>query len=216
MNDPDQTPTRNQIGQSMYRKGLERRQKLADATAELLKTTSLTNLKVIDIARAAGCSKPNFYLYFGDVLDAVLAAVERISMATPEIVRIVEADWPDGKVESSAKKFVSEYLRYRHSERHVLRVRTVLSAEGEPRFKEAERIANARLLELLTHKLEKHQERYPRLRQVHPPSGAAAILALLERLGSYGPIEPNDWKITDKTMIDAVSAFVSNLFEPPA
>jgi AcrR family transcriptional regulator len=216
MNDPDQTPTRNQIGQSMYRKGLERRQKLADATAELLKTTSLTNLKVIDIARAAGCSKPNFYLYFGDVLDAVLAAVERISMATPEIVRIVEADWPDGKVESSAKKFVSEYLRYRHSERHVLRVRTVLSAEGEPRFKEAERIANARLLELLTHKIEKHQERYPRLRQVHPPSGAAAILALLERLGSYGPIEPNDWKITDKTMIDAVSAFVSNLFEPPA
>ncbi|WP_228937934.1 TetR/AcrR family transcriptional regulator [Paraburkholderia saeva] len=216
MNAPDQPPARNQIGQSMYRKGLERRQRLADATAELLKTTSLTNLKVIDIARAAGCSKPNFYLYFSDVLDAVLAAVERISMATPEIVRIVEADWPAGKVESSAKKFVSAYLRYRHSERHVLRVRTVLSAEGEPRFKEAERLANAHLLDLLTQKIETHQARYPRLRQVHPASGAAAILATLERLGSYGPIEPNDWNITDKSLIDAVSAMVSNLCEPPA
>jgi AcrR family transcriptional regulator len=199
----------------MYRKGIERRQSIAEATAELLKTTSLTNLKVIEIARAAGCSKANFYLYFGDVLDAVLAAVERISMATPEIVRTLEADWPKGQAESLAKKFVSAYLRHRRSERHVLRVRTALSAEGEPRFIEAERVANMQLLQLLAHKIQTHQERYPELRHIHPPSGAGAILALLERLGAYGTIDPNEWKITDKTLLEAVSAMIANMLEPP-
>lgn len=215
MTNPKQQPTKNQIGQAMYRKGLERRQALIDATAALLKTTSLTDLKVVDIARTAGTSKPNFYLYFSDVRDAVLATVQRISMATPAILDIVEGDWPEGDVEPRARRFVSAYLRYHQTQSHVLRVRTALAAEGDVQFQDAERMANERLLEILTNKIATHQARHPELRKVHPASGAGAILASLDRLGSYGPFPKNELKITNKTMVDAVCVMIANLLEPP-
>ena len=61
MSDDDAVETRrNASGQSMRRKGQQTRQRLVEATVELLKTESLTTLRPGDIAALAGTSKPNF------------------------------------------------------------------------------------------------------------------------------------------------------------
>ena len=53
------------------RRGLATRQKLLDCTAEMLKTTSYRDLKVVDIARKVGTSPATFYQYFPEVESAI-------------------------------------------------------------------------------------------------------------------------------------------------
>ena len=59
-------------GRRPGRRGLATRQKLLDCTAEMLGSGPYRELKVVDIARAAGTSPATFYQYFADVESAVV------------------------------------------------------------------------------------------------------------------------------------------------
>ena len=100
----------NKNGQQMRRKGQEKRQRLIDATVTLLGQGSLSALRMADIAREAGTSMPNFYLYFKGALDVVLAAVEQCSMASPEVMDALSQPWTQTQLPGHARRFVEAYL----------------------------------------------------------------------------------------------------------
>ena len=63
----------NQQGQSLGDKGRRTRARLLEAATKLLKTRSVREMTVMDIAKRAKTSSATFYLYFKDVEDVVLA-----------------------------------------------------------------------------------------------------------------------------------------------
>jgi AcrR family transcriptional regulator len=207
----------NQTGQAMYRKGQAKRQRLVDATAELLKTTSFADLKPGEIARLAGTSKSNFYLYFEDVRAALLAAVQDVSLATPEVLATLDAPWTARDGLFQARVFVATYLRLWDAHAAVLRVRTALVAEGDARFKAAEAAASAALLEALSQKIEQSRKAGGVPLAPHAGSLAVVILAMLDRLAAYGP-DPLDAAqrrgVTPALLIDSAAAMIAALLVP--
>lgn len=207
---------RNASGQPMGRKGQETRQRLVDATVELLKEHSLTSLRAADIAALAGTSKPNFYLYFPTVVDAVLAAVEAASMHPGELTELLEQPWPDEQVFDCTTRLVKNYFRHWSEHAHVLRVRRAMFIAGDRRFYDAEVAAALPILTRLAAKIEAAQRKHPTLRRVHPASAAAAAFATVERLASTVPLESNEFGISDETLVSAIATMIANLLVPPA
>lgn len=78
----------NKNGQELGRKGRETRQRLMDATLELLKEQSPVDLTAVQIARKASMASASFYVYFGDVQDILYAMSEA---ACQDLVRKFEA-----------------------------------------------------------------------------------------------------------------------------
>src|SRR6478735_12718906 len=76
-------------------RGLLTRARLLQHTRDLIGTTSYRDLKVVDIARAAGMSPATFYQYFPDAEAALLAlADELVGEGGERLIRpIREAVW---------------------------------------------------------------------------------------------------------------------------
>jgi AcrR family transcriptional regulator len=87
--DEDGEDLRAADGRVPGRRGRATRQRLLDATAELLTTTSYRDVKVIDIAREAGTSPATFYQYFADVEGAVLVLAEEMARSGAHLTALV-------------------------------------------------------------------------------------------------------------------------------
>lgn len=199
------SPSVNKSGQAMHRKGQEKRQRLIDATGTLLRTRLVAQLRAADIARAAGTSLPNFYLYFDGVIDSVLAAVQQVPMGDERIVGLVAAEWPVDEVDARAREFVFSYISYWHEHAPLLRARSMLVAEGEPRFLKAEEDASLPLLLALSTKLERAR---PDIE--HAPSTAGVLIAMLDRLAGYLPGGSTAFGVTPERLIDAAALVVAD------
>jgi len=190
----------------MLRKGLESRARLIQTTSRLMAVKSLSDLTVAEIAREAGCSKSNFYLYFGNVLDAVLAAVKDVSMGTPEILQLLNKPWV---CYADTCAFLRAYLLHWRCHKDVLRVRLNLSMAGEQQFIDAELAATVKVFEALTAKIAAHQSTLSIEDRLHAPSSAGALLAMIERMAAYGPVKENDRQITEEGVIDAMARIIN-------
>ena len=82
-------------GRPLGKRGAATRRRLLDATAQLLESHGVRDLRVVDIARVVGTSPATFYQYFRDVEEAVLAALRR-GIESPEhaafLARAVKVD----------------------------------------------------------------------------------------------------------------------------
>src|SRR5271155_6276985 len=76
-------------------RGRQTRQRLLDATVELLTTTSWRSVKVTDIARQARTSPATFYQYFGNVEQAVRLLAEGVVEEATQLSELVGADWAE-------------------------------------------------------------------------------------------------------------------------
>ena len=207
MSTSSRSPAVNKSGQAMYRKGQEKRQRLVDATAELLRTGPLAQLRAADIARAAGTSLPNFYLYFHSVIDAVLAAVQQVLMADEGIVGMAEAEWAPHELDARAREFTYAYIAHWAKSAPLLRVSAMLVAEGEPRFIKAEEEASLPVLFALSTKLKRSR---PDIE--HAASTAGVLVAMLDRLAAYLPGGANAHGVTPERLIDAAAMILADTF----
>ena len=71
-----QKVTVDQSGRALGPRAMSTRQRLLDATVELLDEQSVRDIAVVDIARKAGTSPATFYQYFKDVAEASLRLAE--------------------------------------------------------------------------------------------------------------------------------------------
>ena len=100
-------------GRMPGRRGLATRQRLLDATAEQLETVGYRDLKVIDIARAAGTSPATFYQYFPEAEAAVLVLAAALTEAWHEELEALVArrDW-SGDPAGAAHEVVEGFLTF--------------------------------------------------------------------------------------------------------
>lgn len=91
-------PTATEQRESRRRRREQTRDAVVSAAVELAGSSAFKDLTVDEIARAAGVSRPAFYLHFEDKSQLLLAAVERVAATLYE-----EADrWWHGEGEPAA------------------------------------------------------------------------------------------------------------------
>jgi AcrR family transcriptional regulator len=177
----------NQNGQRIGAKGQRTRQRLIEATVELLATRGLRDLTVAEVTREAETSPATFYVYFEGVPEVVLGALADCSQTPPDLIALLEADWRDDGA-AQARAFVALYCNRWAANATVFRVRNLAAEEGDERFIAARRAAAMSILDPLARKID--SARFAK--RISPTqdsrASAAVILMLLERLAAVGPM----------------------------
>jgi AcrR family transcriptional regulator len=111
------------------------RQRLLDATVELLSTTSWRSVKVTDIARQAGTSPATFYQYFGNVEEAIRVLAEGMVDQAAQLSEVVGGDWSEETSWATALAVTEGFLSYWEENRAVFRVVDLASEDGESQLR---------------------------------------------------------------------------------
>ena len=103
-----------------------------EATADLVSTRSIGDVRITDIARAAEIAQPNFYTYFASVEDVIQAVAEEVSLEP--LARHLETDWsgPDGL--RLARRLIEEAFALWEAHRAVLGLTWFLADKNQGDF----------------------------------------------------------------------------------
>jgi AcrR family transcriptional regulator len=112
-------------------RGRQTRQRLLDATVELLTTTSWRSVKVTDIARRARTSPATFYQYFGNVEEAVRVLAEGVVDQAARVSELAGGDWSHPNSWDKALTFTEGFLAYWEDNRAVFRVIDLANEQGD-------------------------------------------------------------------------------------
>jgi AcrR family transcriptional regulator len=120
------------------RRGMATRRRLLDTTASMLETTPYRDLKVVDIARAAGTSPATFYQYFPHVEAAVLALAEELAEEGSAELRdlVVGHRWDGDQGYLTALGLADGYLTFWEKHRALISVVDLAALDGDRRFRE--------------------------------------------------------------------------------
>jgi AcrR family transcriptional regulator len=116
-------------------RGRQTRQRLLDATVELLATTSWRSVKVTDIARQAQTSPATFYQYFANVEQAIQVLAEGMVDQAGQLADLVGGDWSESASWDTALTVTEGFLGYWEDNRAVFRVVDLATEEGEGRLR---------------------------------------------------------------------------------
>jgi AcrR family transcriptional regulator len=172
-------------GRPLGRRGAQTRRRLLDATAALLSTRGIRDLRVVDIARAVGTSPATFYQYFRDVEEAVLALAVEVGDEVRPLAQLLDEPWdaPDGL--DSARALVDGFVTYWDRHRPVLRTRNLAAQEGDPRFREVRNATLGEFTARFAKKIEAARQRGSVAEEMSSAAAAAALVALIERMAAF-------------------------------
>lgn len=109
-------------GRTPGQRGQATRQRLLDATVELLGSTPWRSVKVIDIARSAGTSPATFYQYFENVERVITVLAEDAVADASSVADLVDGDWSTEHSWEQALAVAEGFLGYWEKNRAVFRV----------------------------------------------------------------------------------------------
>ena len=112
-------------------RGRQTRQRLLDATVELLATTPWRSVKVTDIARQAQTSPATFYQYFANVEQAIQVLAEGMVEQAGKLAELVGGDWSEEASWDTALAVTEGFLVYWEDNRAVFRVVDLATEEGD-------------------------------------------------------------------------------------
>jgi AcrR family transcriptional regulator len=113
---PDEVPAAQQLGA----KGQRTRQRIMEATAELLRERAFGDIKITEIARMAGVTQSNFYTYFKGVEEVVLALAEAFLHEPERLDTYFDEDWAGPGGLESARKLVKNAIQVIERNRPLL------------------------------------------------------------------------------------------------
>jgi len=116
-------------------RGRQTRQRLLEATVELLTTTSWRSVKVTDIARQARTSPATFYQYFGNVEQAIRVLAEGMVDQAAQLAELVGGDWSERASWATALAVTEGFLSFWEDNRAVFRVVDLATEEGDAQLR---------------------------------------------------------------------------------
>jgi AcrR family transcriptional regulator len=178
------TELRAADGRVPGRRGRATRTKLLECSAEMLKSTSYRDVKVIDIARAAGTSPATFYQYFPDVEAAVLVLAEEVAHDGARLAALIrDGGWKGKAGFETATAVVDAFLEFWEDHRSVLRVIDLAMDEGDQRFHQI----RTRLLHQVTVAITEVIRRFDggRRGDVDPMATAGTLVSMLAHVAAH-------------------------------
>ncbi len=180
-----ETKAVDQSGRALGPRALHTRQRLLDATVELLGERSVRDVSVVEIARKADTSPATFYQYFKDVGDVTLVLAEQAAAERPAVLELIDGSWRGQKGLETARAIVRAFVDHWDAHRAVLLIRNLAADEGDRRFMKIRRRALSPVIEHLARQIEANQAQGRIAGEVHPAAAAAAMATILERLAAY-------------------------------
>lgn len=175
----------DQSGRILGPRALQTRDRLLDATRELLSERSVRDISVVEIARRASTSPATFYQYFKDVSDVTLQLADAAAGEMPGVLVHIQGNWRGRRGLDTARSVVRSFVDHWDAHRSVLLVRNLFADEGDRRFMKVRRRALSPVIEELGSKIRENQERGRIQSELHPAAAAAAMASILERLSAY-------------------------------
>ena len=126
----------NLNGQRLGRKGRDTRERIISAATQILSEQPESGqLTLTEVARRAELRMGTLYLYFADLTELILAALEPV-MATAEdaYVHVVRDYWPDESLGERAAAFVEAYFAFWQRHTRILHLRNTLADHGDDRL----------------------------------------------------------------------------------
>jgi AcrR family transcriptional regulator len=169
------------------RRGRATRTRLLDQTSEMLKAGSYRDLKVVDIARAAGTSPATFYQYFPDVESAILVLAEEMAQDGSALLSglVRDATWKGKAAYDSSLALVNGVVVFWEQHRSVLRVVDLATDEGDHRFQQI----RVRLLNELTNALAEVVENAAKVGRhpadLDPMATAGVLVSMLAHVAAH-------------------------------
>ena len=109
-------------------RGLATRRRLIECTATLVADTPYSDLRVTDVARAAGTSPATFYQYFVDLDAALLVLADRTAeVGSALAAEIAALRWSGDAAYASSRHVVAHFLDFWQEHQPVLRVVDLLT-----------------------------------------------------------------------------------------
>jgi AcrR family transcriptional regulator len=177
-----ETRALNKSGQVLGPKGSRTRQRIVATTERLLADANGVEPSLAEVASAAGISAPTFYLYFGDVGEAVLAVVEQLGPRLDPVRVLLDDPWPADQLFPRARRFVQAYFDYWISNAPELRVRNHRADQGDGRFVLLRLTATGDLIQGLARKIA--DPPFPGGLACAPEQTAMVLVTALERLAT--------------------------------
>jgi AcrR family transcriptional regulator len=192
------------------RRGLATRQRLLEATAEQLETTSYRDVKVVDIARAANTSPATFYQYFPHVEAAVLELAEGLAETGARELRGLVAGgvWEGEGLGPTALGIADGYLSFWERHRALISVIDLAALEGDRRFRDL----RTRLLNEATNALQGQVEAAIVMGRVpddtDPKAVAFVLTSMLAHVAAHRP-GLEDWGVPLDRLRHTVARIIS-------
>jgi len=194
-------------GRALGKRGAATRRRLLDATAKLLETHGVRDLRVVDIAREVGTSPATFYQYFREVEDAVLALSAEVGEDLAPLKELLARPWDDERGLASARELVDAFVGYWDTHRAVLRTRNLAAQEGDQRFRDSRNKALRPLREGLARKVEDAQRNGRVASEITPMAAAAALAAMMERMAAFH-VELEMWGVERTDLVETTARIV--------
>jgi len=172
-------------GRALGRRGAQTRRRLLDATAEMLETHGIRDLRVVDIARVVGSSPATFYQYFRDVETAVLVLTQEVGDDLAPLVALLDPPWDVDTGLDNARALVAGFVDYWDRHRAVLRTRNLAAQEGDQRFRDVRNHTLSEFISNLTAMITAAQVEGRVVGEISPIAASAALVALLERMAAF-------------------------------
>ena len=130
------TVSHNLVGQRIGRKGRETRDRILAATMHLLSEPSDTPMSLSAVAREASLAMTTLYLYFADLTELLMAALEPI-MESAEYTYIarLRTYWSDAELAAQCLAFVREYHVFWQRHTQILHLRNSLADANDTRMR---------------------------------------------------------------------------------
>jgi AcrR family transcriptional regulator len=169
----------NLQGQRLGRKGRGTRERILAATERLLAEPPDTPISLSAVAREASLGMTTLYLYFSDLTELLLAALDPIMRSAEErYVGHVRERWPDDDLADHCRRFVEAYHGFWEQHSRILHLRNSYADNQDPRMLE-HRIETTRpLIGLLVQQMDGDPKA-----MLSPTFGmATSLLTAIERL----------------------------------
>ena len=126
----------NLLGQRLGRKGRDTRERILAATAQLLEEPTDTPISLSAVAREATLGMTTLYLYFTDLTELLMAALEPIVASAEEAyIAHLRARWPDAELGAHCVAFVREYHAFWKRHTRILHLRNSLADANDARMR---------------------------------------------------------------------------------
>jgi AcrR family transcriptional regulator len=194
-------------GRRLGLRAQQTRRRLLDATADLLGTAGILELKVVDVARRVGTSPATFYQYFQNVEEAVLALSDEVGDELHHVTEILDQPWSGPRSLELARQLVDGFIGYWDQFRPVLRARNLAAQEGDQRFREVRVRTLSTITDRLADKVSESQSAGKIPAEVTPYAAAGAMVAMMERMADFHlEFEPRG--VSREAMVETVARIV--------
>ena len=175
----------DQAGRRLGPRAIETRQRLLNATLQLLGERSVLDVSVAAIARQVRSVPSLFYHYFKDVEEATQHIAKDAATEMPAMVGLIEGGLEGEEGLQRARHLVEAHIEHWERFRGALLFRNQAADRGDPTFNRIRRNALRPLLDELRSLIEQSQEAGRVPKDLHPYLAASGLVSILESLAAH-------------------------------